>query len=341
MNPRLLLLVSIVLLLAACQPAAVTTVAPTTPVSAPATLEPTIAPSAIPSDITAARPTDAVAQQSVPPAITDGLGRQVQLAGLPKRIVSLAPSNTEILYALGAGSTVVGRDDFSDYPVQAKSLPTVGGSMGKYNLEQIASLKPDLVLAAGVNTADQVKAIEDLGLTVFYLANPTDLQGLYDNLKTVSQLTGKSAQVRELVGSLQKRVQTVEKKLANVTAHPDVYYELDATDPAKPYTSGAGTFVDQLITQAGGENVAVSIGNGWAQISSEELLVKNPEVILLGDAAYGVTPASLLNRPGWDAINAVKNHRVYIFDDNLVSRPTPRLVDGLETLAKLIHPEIP
>ena len=274
--------------------------------------------------------------------LTDGLKRQVSLPGPAQKIVSLAPSNTEILFSLGAGSQVIGRDEFSDYPAEAKSLPSVGGSMGKYNLEAIAALKPDLVLAASINTPDQVKSLTDLGLNVFYLANPVDLNGMYANLQIVAKLTGKDAQTETLIASLKARVDAVAAKLASVTTKPRVYYELDFTNPAKPYTAGPGSFVDNLLSLAGGENIGAGLKGQYAEISAEEIIASNPQVILLGDAAYSnppVTPENVAQRPGWDQLDAVKNKQVFVFDDNLVSRPTARLVDGLETLAKLIHPE--
>jgi iron complex transport system substrate-binding protein len=130
---------------------------------------------------------------------TDGLGRTVTLTGPAQKVVSMAPSNTEILFAVGAGSQVAGRDEFSDYPAEAKSLPSIGGSMGQYSYEQVAALKPDLVLAGGINTPEQVKALEDLGMTVFYLGNPSTLEELYTNLELVAKLTGRESETGALV----------------------------------------------------------------------------------------------------------------------------------------------
>ena len=271
--------------------------------------------------------------------LTDGLNRTVTLQSPAQKIVSLAPSNTELLYEVGAGAQVIGRDDFSDYPEEAKSLPSVGGSMGNYNLEAIAALKPDLVLAAEINTQAQVNSLENLGLTVYYLKNPKDLAGLYQNLQTVGTLTGKTGQATSLTQSLQARVQAVDAKLAGITTHPKVYYELDATDATKPYTSGPGSYVDILLTIAGGQNIGATLSQSYAQISSEEVITQNPDVILLGDAAYGVTVESIGQRPGWSAINAVQNNQVFAIDDNTVSRPTARLIDALEIIAKILHPE--
>jgi iron complex transport system substrate-binding protein len=275
-----------------------------------------------------------------PITLTDGLGREVTLAAPAQRIVSMAPSNTEILYAVSAGDQVVGRDEFSNFPEAAAAVQSIGGSMGDYNFEQIVSLKPDLVLAAEINTPEQVKALEDLGLTVYYLKNPLDMEGMYTNLQIVGQLTGQTPEATALVDSLKQRVVAAQAKVANVDAKPKVFYELDGTDAAKPWTSGSGTFIDQLITMAGGENVAASLDGAWGQISQEALLVANPEIILLGDAAYGTTAEQVSARAGWEAIQAVQTGQIVPFNDDTVSRPGPRLVDALEELVRILHPEL-
>jgi iron complex transport system substrate-binding protein len=295
-----------------------------------------LSPTALPTQAA----TPALAATASPISLTDGLGRTVILSQPAQHIVSMAPSNTEILFAIGAGAQVAGRDTFSDYPEAAKALPDIGGSMGKFSTEQIVALKPDLVLASELNTPEQVKSLVNLGVTVYYLKNPTTLEGLYTNLEIVGKLSGQEAKAATLVGSLKARIAAVDAKIATVTDKPSVFYELDSTDPAKPYTAGPGSFVDQLIARAGGSNIGAILQGQWAQISLEQLVVANPHFILLGDAAYGTTPASLLTRPGWQTLSAIKENRVLPFDDNTVSRPGPRLVDGLEALAKILHPEL-
>jgi iron complex transport system substrate-binding protein len=276
---------------------------------------------------------------TAPVTLTDSLGRTVTLAAPAQRIVSLAPSNTEILFAIGAGSQIVGRDEFSDYPEAAKSLPSVGGSMGQYSNEQITALKPDLVLAGGINTPEQVKSLEDLGLTVFYLGNPLTLDDLYANMETVGALTDQVAGAAKLNEDLRKRVGIVDKLMVGVTEKPVVFYEVDASDPSKPYTAGPGTFIDSLIQRAGGQNLP-GLTDPYPQVSLELVVAADPAIILLGDSLYGTTPETVAQRAGWDTLSAVKNAKVFPFDDNLVSRPGPRLVDGLEALAKVLHPEL-
>ncbi len=281
-------------------------------------------------------------QASLSPAsLTDGSGRTVTLQLPVKRVVSLAPSNTEILFAVGAGAQVVGRDSFSDYPPEAKQVPDIGGQVGSINVELILARKPDLVLASPLTPPEQIADLVKAGLTVYVLPNPKTFDDLYTNLETVGRLTGHQSQAATLVDSLKKRVQTVVDKVANVSTKPVVYYELDATDPNAPYTSGPDTFVDLLIRTAGGQNFGGDLKGDWVQVSVETLLAKQPDYILLGDSTYGgVTPEQVKARSGWQALKAVQDGRVYAFDDNTVSRPGPRLVDGLEAMAKLIHPEL-
>jgi len=314
-------LLGLALVLGACSPAATATQVSPVQASLPPAAEETAAP-----------PSSAL-------ELTDGMGRTVSLPAIAQRIVSLAPSNTEILYAIGAGSQIVGRDDFSDYPEEAKNLPSIGGSMGDYDLEKLASLKPDLILASGLNTPEQIKSMADLGLTVFFVANPVDLDGMYANLKTVGELSGREQAAVDLAAALEQRVKAVMDKVTNVSEKPVVFYELDGTDPSKPYTSGPGTYLDQMIVMAGGQNVGAKLQSEWGQLSLEELLVSDPDFIILGDAAYGATPEVVSQRAGWEKLKAVQNQQIFPFDDNTVSRPGPRMVDGLEGLAKLIHPE--
>ena len=171
---------------------------------------------------------------AAPTPITDGLGREITLASTPQRIVSLAPSNTEILFAVGAGPQVVGRDEFSDYPPEAESIEIIGGSFGEYNVEAIVALEPDLVLAAEINPPELVQQLEELGLTVYYLNNPTTLEGMYTNLETVASLSGHDA--TELVDSLRARVAAIDEKIMPLSSRIPVFYEIDATDPTKPWT---------------------------------------------------------------------------------------------------------
>jgi iron complex transport system substrate-binding protein len=271
--------------------------------------------------------------------LTDGLGRSVILNEAAQRIVSLAPSNTEILFAIGAGEQVVGRDDFSDYPEAAKNIASIGSTFEALNTELIVSMKPDLVLAAEINTPEQVKALEDLGLNVYYLKNPSTLEEMYTNLEIVAQLTGHEEEAATVIEALKVRVAAVDEKILPLSSRISVFYEVDGTDPSKPFTAGKGTFITLLIERAGGTNIASDI-DGYPQLSLEQVVAANPAFILLGDAKWGITPESIAQRPGWANLSAVKNGQVLPFNDDLLSRPGPRMVVGLEELAKLLRPEL-
>ena len=284
------------------------------------------------------------ASPTLPPLPTveavDGAGQTVRLAGPAQRIVSLAPSNTELLFAVGAGAQIVGRDEFSDYPEAAKALPAIATGMGKLNTEAVVALEPDLILAAEITPPDQVETLRGLGLTVFVVINPDDFEELYGNVLSLGTLTGRGTEAQGLADELRDRVTAVGQTLTSATTSPRVFYELDGTDPTKPWTSGPGTFLDLLIRAAGGTNVGAVLSSQFAQISSEELVRQDPQVILLGDTAYGTTIEGVSARAGWGSMTAIRQNAVYPFDDNLVSRPGPRMVDGLEQLARLIHPEL-
>jgi iron complex transport system substrate-binding protein len=289
---------------------------------------------------TPAAPAVPATPQSSAVEAKDADGNTVRLEKPASKVISLAPSNTEILFAVGAGAELIGRDELSNFPEDAPAIPSVGGSMGKFNMEEIARLQPDLLLASPLTPPETIKALEDLGSTVVVVPNPKDLEGLFANLTMVGQITGHGAEAEVLVASLRQRTEAVQQKVATAAEKPSVFYELDSTDPAKPWTAGPGSFIDLLINQAGGKNVAASLQGEYLQISQEELIVQNPDFIVLGDSAYGVTAESVAARPGWGEIAAVKNQHVFPFNDDLASRPGPRLIDGLEELAKILHPDL-
>jgi iron complex transport system substrate-binding protein len=272
--------------------------------------------------------------------LTDGTGTMVELTGPADRIVSLGASNTEILFAIGAQSQIAGCDLTSDYPAEAKTLAVIA-DYPTLNVESIVGLQPDLVLAAEIISPEQVQSMRSLGLRVFYLANPTTLpDDLFANIRAIGALAGRNTEAAALISGLQTRFDAVKEKSAAAASAPLVYFELDATDPAKPYVAGPGSFVDTLIHLAGGKNLGAQLSSAWATISAEEILHQDPDVILLGDTGYGVTVESVAGRPGWKNLKAVKKGMVYGIDSNLVLRPGPRLADGLEIIARYIHPEI-
>ncbi|MBU6423168.1 MAG: cobalamin-binding protein [Chloroflexota bacterium] len=293
-------------------------------------------PSASPAKATASAPTAAVASASphYPLTVTDDRGKALTLTHAPRRIVSLAPSATEIVFALGMGERIVADDDFSDYPAAAKSLPHVGGvdaSAGK-----IVSYSPDLILAI---PSVRLATLDRIGEPVFVL-DPNDIDGVYHDIADLGTLLDREGAANGIVADMRARIDAVAEKAKTATTRPRVLHEVDASDPSKIFVAGPHNFIDSMITTAGGVNVAADAPTKWPQLSPEEIVARDPQVIVLGDAAYGVTPALVAARPGWSGISAVRSGRVYPVDQDIVSRPGPRLVQGFEAYIRLIHPEL-
>ena len=330
-----LLALLIVLVAVSCAPAATPTVAPTAAPTVAPTLAPT--PSPVPPTATPVPPSPTPASLTV----TDAAGRLVTLGAVPQRLVSLAPNMTEILFALDLGKQTVGVDAFSDYPAEAKPIAKISGPDGKFNFEQIVASKPDLILAAGgIASPADIKKLEELKLTVIVVGSATTtFDSVINDILLLGGVTGRGEQAKKLTDSMKQKLDSIKVKVAGTTTKPRVYWELDATDATKPYTVGPGNFINDIIALAGGVNVFADAKSPFAQVSVEQIIKANPEVIILSDAAYGVTVDSVVKRAGWSTLSAVKNNQVFPIDDNLVSRPGPRLVEGLEAAARLIHPE--
>lgn len=272
-----------------------------------------------------------------PVSVVDDAGRTVEIAKTPQHIISLAPSNTEILFALGLGDKIVGVTDFCDYPEEAKTIEKVG-SYFEPNIEKIFSLSPDLVLAI-TGLPEVIAKLEELGIPALIL-DPSDLEAVLADIQLVGKATGAEKEAEALVSKMKERITAVTEKAAEVKERPRVFCEIDATDPSKPWTTGPGSFMDAMIQLSGGTNVAADAESPWPQLSAEEIIAKDPDIIILADSKYGVTPESVRERPGWEVITAVKEGAIFDIDDDLISRPGPRIVDGLEAVARIIHPEL-
>lgn len=268
-----------------------------------------------------------------PVQITDDLGKTLTFAQPPQKIVSLAPSVTEILFAIGAENRVVGVQDFSTYPPEAASLPKVGGF--PLNYELIASLQPDLCIGADITSAEDIAKLEGLGLKIM-VVNRTDLDGVFANIETVGKAVGLEKPATDLTANLRAELKALQEKVRTAGTKPRVFVELDET----LYTVAPGSFIDPLIAMAGGANIADDSANPYPQFSAEQIIAKDPEVIILTDAAYGVTADQVKARPGWNAIAAVKNGAIYPIDGDIISRPGPRIIEGLKALVGLIHPDL-
>jgi iron complex transport system substrate-binding protein len=284
----------------------------------------------------ASAPTTApIAASAASITVTDDARRAVILKNLPTRIVSLAPSNTEVLYALGLGDRVVGDTEYCDYPPEAKLKPRVGG-FANIDLEKVVGLNPDLVVATNIHAKTVVPELEKRGIIVV-VVEPKNVDDVIAKIAFVGKITGASEMAAKLTAQIKMRIDAVAAKTATAKTKPRVFYEIDKS----LYTAGPGSFIDDMVTKAGGVNIAADAKGAYAQLSPEAIIAQDPQVILLGDMNFGETPASVKARPGWSNISAVKNGRIIpLADENLVSRPGPRIVDGLEMLARALYPEL-
>lgn len=271
-----------------------------------------------------------------PICVVDDYGYTLNLTSCPERIVSLAPSNTEILFAVGAGNQVVGITDYCNYPYDFTTWLKAGNisSIGNYwnpSIEPIINLEPDLILASGGGASDVAAGqLRNLGYNVLILS-AQDINGVLDDIIMVGRATNHANQASALVTDLQARIDAVVNTVKNANAsRPKVYDEI-WNDPL--IAAGPGTFISDLINLAGGTNIFDDAATSWPTVSSDSVISKNPDIIL--------TQSTNLNyRAGWLSISAVVNDRIYKIDEDIFSRPAPRLVDALETLSKIIHPEL-
>ena len=298
-------------------PEATTTTPPATDTPAPASPSPTPA-------------------AAWPRTLVDDEGTTIELAEPPQRVISLSPANTEIVFALGAGDRLVGGTDFDDYPPEAVRLPDVATFTGVLH-EAVAGLEPDLVLAAGNNftPADDIEYMRDFGVVVLVVYAETVDEVLAD-IELIGHALGEDDAAAQLVGEMEERISEVEGATAAIGELPRVFYQI-GSEP-EIYAPAPDSFLADMVALAGGEPITTSDPAVFS-ISVEQLVAQDPEVIVLGDAAYGVCPAQLEARPGWGGMTAVREGAVRPVWDTIVTRPGPRLAEGLAALALAIHPE--
>jgi len=265
--------------------------------------------------------------------LTDDNGRTLVMEKPADRVVSLAPSNTEIIYAIGGQKKLVGVTTYCDYPPAAKKMVKIG-DFSTPNVEKIASRNPQVVIATGGVQAGAVTNLEKLGIKVF-VVDPKTFNGLFADMERVGEIMGLKDQAGAKVDALRKRVTTVESKSKNLS-RPTAFFEIYA-QPLM--TAGKGTLIDSMISMAGGTNLGAAAGPDFPQYSQETLLQDNPDVYIAVKGTQ-TNPGDIMKRPGYETIKAVKDGKVYVVEDNLFVRSGPRLVDGLEQLAAMFHPEV-
>ncbi|MFC9540972.1 ABC transporter substrate-binding protein [Lysinibacillus sp. NPDC056959] len=280
--------------------------------------------------------TSKVDQATFPMTITDAVGKDITLEAPPEKIVSLIPSNTEILFGLGLNDEIVGVTDNDDYPAEATKKDTVGGV--DYNIEQIIALTPDIVFAhaSGMSySKGSIEQLEAAGVKVFVVADAKNFNETYTTIEQLGRATGKLEEAKKIVANMKDKIEEVETKLKGV--EPKKVF-LESSDEPQIYTAGKGTFMNEMLEMIHAENVAADV-NDWYPIEAEQIIAKNPDVIVV---AYNYVPNILTKipqRPGFETVTAVKNKAIVQVDESTTSRQGPRLADGFEELAKAVYPE--
>ena len=256
--------------------------------------------------------TEAAEGTQYPLEVTDGLGNTVTLSKEPETIVSLAPNVTEVLFALGLGDKIVGTSEFSDYPAEAAEIPTVGGAMG-FDMEKITELAPDLIVTNGVveGLADTATHAE-IAVAGYY---PQSMEQVQEQILQIGEIANKQVEAQAIVANMKERTEA---------------------DPLM--VAGKGSFINEMIILAGGEDVAGE-AEPYSNYDVEQLVAADPDIYLINDGDPNVSPEILAERPGYDGLSALENDRVLTINADLISRPGPRLIDGLEAVADLLHPD--
>jgi len=286
---------------------------------------------------------EAPSQPAAPPfpiEFTDQAGNTVTITKIPERIVSLAPSNTEIVYALGLQDRLVAGTDYDDYPPEAKNKPKIGG-FSSVDIERVVAFQPDLVLAADRHEETITPALSRLGITVLTLA-PKSLDEVLDAISLTGRATGAEDRAEEMVSDMRARIKAVTDRTETLSASekPGVFYVL-WHDPLM--TVGPGVLLSELITKAGGSNIAAGLDDDYPKISLEAVIVADPAIIITdgGHGEGGGLPLAFAQaEPRLEAVAARRNGRVYEIDSDLVTIAGPRIVAGLEEMARLLHPDI-
>ena len=278
-------------------------------------------------------PLEAVAAERV---VEDLLGRQVTVPEDPQRIVAMAPNITEIVYALEQEKKLIGATTYSDYPAAAKEIPRVGSYI-HLDLERIVALQPELCLAIkDGNPKDTVMRLESLGIPVYAL-DPRNLESVMETLERLGSLLHAEDKADQVVTGMRKRIERVDHAVANSAYQPRVFFQIGV---APIVSVGTDTFIHELIVRAGGKNLAQG-SVPYPRFSREQVIALSPDIIIITSMARAAVFEEVkADWSQWTHVPAVKTNRIFIQDSNLFDRPSPRLVDALEVLAKLIHPEL-
>lgn len=269
-----------------------------------------------------------------PMDVEDQFGNTLTFEKKPESIVSLAPSHTEILFSLGLGDKIVGVTDFCDYPEEALDKEKIG-SYTEINIEKIIELNPDLVVQYGPGDEDITASIRDAGINILCY-EPESIDDVIDVIEKLGKVTDTVEQAESIVNEMNDKKEEIVNKVKD-SEKVKVFYEI-WHEPLM--AAGPGSFMDELINLAGGENIAADAEGEYPQFDIEQLIERDPQVYLAAQDSEEKTVESIKARPGFENISAVKNDNVYLLEPNIVSRPGPRIIEALEIVAKAIHPDL-
>ncbi len=279
--------------------------------------------------------------KAFPVTVKDGADKEVTIEKKPERIVSLIPSNTEIAYALGLGNEIVGVSDNDNYPEDVNKKEKVGGM--ELNIEKIISLKPDLVLAhasAMGTSKDGLKQLESAGIPVVVVNDASNFEDVYKSIELIGKATGTSDKAAATVKEMKDKLAAIKEKAKAIEEGKRANVWVEVSPAPEIYTAAKGTFMDEMLKVIGAKN-AVSDKKGWVQFTEEEAVKLNPDVIVTTYGYYVPNAAEqVMSRTAWQNVPAVKEKKVYDVDSDLVTRPGPRIVEGVEELAKAIYPDV-
>ncbi|KPN95854.1 ABC transporter substrate-binding protein [Lysinibacillus sp. ZYM-1] len=268
--------------------------------------------------------------------VTDDRGVEIEFNEVPKTVVSLQPSNTEILFALGVGDKIVGATEYDTYPEAAKKIERVSDTMN-FNSERILALKPDVVIAYTIGDKDALKPLEDAGIKVFVIQSAATFDDVYGDIEQIAAVMDVKDKGNALNEEIKEKIADVQTKVKEVKAPKNVYLEI-APKP-QIFTAGSGTFQQEILNAANVKNVFDDL-DGWEQVSEEDVITKNPDVILTTDNYTENPIGEILARDGWNTVTAIQNKAVQSLDTDISNRPGPRIGEAVELVAKAVYPEL-
>lgn len=275
-------------------------------------------------------------QEAGPYKVVDDRGVEVAFDEVPETIISLQPSNTEILFELGVGEQIVGATDYDTYPEAAQKIERVSTST-VIDAERVVALNPDVVIAYTSGDEAQITQLEDAGLKVFVIASATSFDDVYTDIIQLSEVMNVEEKGDEVVADIKAQIAAVQEKTNTVDTKKKVYYEVSPAPDI--WTTGSDTFQQEIMDNAGVENTFAD-QKSWLSVTEEDVITRNPEVIITPATYMENAVDEILGRAGWDKIQAIANKEVYLVDGDIMSRPGPRIGEAVEIMAQSVYPEL-